>query len=42
MSYRLAKQDQAKGIYLTIEKKFWDKDKEDVKKQASKVLRLPA
>ena len=27
MSYRLAKQDKAKGTYLTIEKKFWDKDK---------------
>lgn len=27
MSYRLSKQSKAKGIYLTIEKKFWDKEK---------------
>ncbi len=27
MSYRLSKQGRAKGTYLTIEKKFWDKDK---------------
>ena len=27
MSYRLSKQDKVKGTYLTIEKKFWDKDK---------------
>ena len=27
MSYRLCKQSKAKGTYLTIEKKFWDKEK---------------
>ena len=27
MSYRLAKQNKKKGIYLTIEKKYWDKEK---------------
>lgn len=27
MSYRLSKQNRVKGTYLTIEKKFWDKDK---------------
>ena len=27
MSYRLAKQSKEKGIYLTIENKFWDKEK---------------
>lgn len=27
MSYRLSKQHKAKGTYLTIEKKYWDKDK---------------
>jgi transposase len=27
MSYRLSKQDTKKGIYLTIQKKFWDKAK---------------
>ena len=27
MSYRLAKQNKQKGVYLTIEKKFWDKER---------------
>lgn len=27
MSYRLSKQDTKKGTYLTIQKKFWDKEK---------------
>jgi transposase len=27
MSYRLSKQDTKKGSYLTIQKKFWDKEK---------------
>ena len=27
MSYRLAKQNNKKGTYLTIEKKYWDKEK---------------
>ena len=27
MSYRLSKQDTKKGTYLTIQKKFWDREK---------------
>ena len=38
MSYRLSKQDKAKGTYLTIEKKFWDKDKKMSRSKHHKTL----
>jgi len=38
MSFRLAKQNKAKGTYLTIEKKFWDKDKKMSRSKHQKSL----
>lgn len=38
MSYRLSKQDKAKGTYLTIEKKFWDKEKKMSRSKHQKSL----
>ena len=38
MSFRLSKQNTAKGIYLTIENKFWDKEKKMARSKHFKSL----